>query len=540
MKEANLITIESHVHVSTALLAEKFCRYTPDDPLYILAHQALPPKRLRRISSWQYLSDSVLREAGFNPSRNDTHHISQPPHLFSLSNRTPFSPIPQLNPWDLQDFDNHILVVPTLEGITKKNTPTDKLKHTATTQLIKLGPFDHSFWTDGSYFPRTHYSAAACISYQTQTSALDILPQSSMSQASPTGLAAASYTPELLALDLPQSLITSSPSSYNNSKIFIGTDSQSCLTALNPLKRPKFGKLDPTSTLKKALNTARTYNIKMHYQWIPSHVGLTGNEAANDLAITTCRQTTRTQQLNNPIAPATIRRYLLHHEQKRFHNLIITDSAHHTGSRYIFCGLRKTNFQARANLPRSLQCLFSRWRLGQVDSCGNYPRHLGYTETSCSLCRLCGLAPESPLHLLTECPRLFQFRFARNISLETLRYDSPGNILSIAYFDRLVYKLMQVAQPKIIQDALYGAACSVHIKRIHPPEIFSMSGPVAKCARLCTYVQRRKRPLLIPSSSPSKRQHISPPPQPPTYTAYLPMTPGSSKGWMQALATPTQ
>jgi hypothetical protein len=56
----------------TALQAEKYCRFPTDDPLYALAHSALPPKRLKR-SSWQYFSQEVLQQLGLSDAHNDDH-----------------------------------------------------------------------------------------------------------------------------------------------------------------------------------------------------------------------------------------------------------------------------------------------------------------------------------------------------------------------------------------------------------------------------------------------------------------------------------
>ena len=91
----------------------------------------------------------------------------------------------------------------------------------------------------------SHFSAGACVSHQNRKSVIQ--PQSNTTceyMASTTGMVSASYTPEVLALNHPTKIMSANPCKYHNTKVFIGTDSQSTLSAFNPLKKPKFGKLD--------------------------------------------------------------------------------------------------------------------------------------------------------------------------------------------------------------------------------------------------------------------------------------------------------
>jgi len=84
-----MLPVEARLRSATAMLAEKYRRYPTNDPLYILAHQVLPPKRLKLRSSWQYLSDEILKQAGFDPSRND-NHIGTNDGLISLAPHSPY------------------------------------------------------------------------------------------------------------------------------------------------------------------------------------------------------------------------------------------------------------------------------------------------------------------------------------------------------------------------------------------------------------------------------------------------------------------
>ena len=196
--------------------------------------------KFRRPTAFRF---AVLIEAGMDPSRNDQHgYTLYDPNLLSLANRTPYNAIPSIDPWDLGDYDNHIFISPTLAGVTKKNTPPATLKRKAETEIIKLGPFDHAFWTDGSYDPTTKHSSGACIAYETLQSALHHTDTPPTSYCEATGMVGASYTPEAKAINHPNYIISSNPIKYRNTTSFVGTDSQSSLTGYNPLKLPKFGK----------------------------------------------------------------------------------------------------------------------------------------------------------------------------------------------------------------------------------------------------------------------------------------------------------
>jgi hypothetical protein len=70
-----------------ACIAEKYRRYPPNDPLYRLAHQALPSHRLKR-SNWQHRSDQVLRSTGFYAARLDVRSTLSQPSASSVCRTT--------------------------------------------------------------------------------------------------------------------------------------------------------------------------------------------------------------------------------------------------------------------------------------------------------------------------------------------------------------------------------------------------------------------------------------------------------------------
>ena len=95
-------------------------------------------------------------------------------------------------------------------------------------------------------------------------------------------------------------------------------------------------------------------------------------------------------------------------------------------------------------MPRALQCLYSRWRVGEIETVGIYPRRLGWISSP--LCRLCGYPSETTVHLLTACPGTYPTRASLGISFDTLVIESPDNIIRIARFDAWLRSVLPLEQ----------------------------------------------------------------------------------------------
>jgi len=112
-----------------------------------------------------------------------------------------------------------------------------------------------------------------------------------------------------------------------------------------------------------------------------------------------------------------------------------------SGSQYEVCGLTRSKLSRRRSTPRALQTLFSRWRVGKVESCGVYPRRMKWLEDPG--CRFCGYPCETTVHLLDSCPGTASYRLARGISFDTLAHESPESILCIASFDAFIRRCLR-------------------------------------------------------------------------------------------------
>jgi len=105
----------------------------------------------------------------------------------------------------------------------------------------------------------------------------------------------------------------------------------------------------------------------------------------------------------------------------------------HRGLRFDLCSTGHSHFKTRQSLPRSLVCLYSRWRLNCQESCGSYPRKLKFLIDP--RCTFCGAPVETTIHLIRDCPGTFPVRYSFGISPTTLQCDTENNILRITQFD---------------------------------------------------------------------------------------------------------
>ena len=176
--------------------------------------------------------------------------------------------------------------------------------------------------------------------------------------ARPTGLVAVVYTSEMEALELPASIICRDPTHYCGKCIFVGVDCQSCLTAMNPLKRPKYGTVDCSYALHEFYNIACNYNQLIHLQWVPSHIGLQPNEEVDQTANLYHDLLSSDMEHHKSIQPATLKTILKQNATHKFYECIACDT-HHTGTHFRVCGVTKSNFRTRESVPRVLQTLYS-------------------------------------------------------------------------------------------------------------------------------------------------------------------------------------
>ena len=199
---------------------------------------------------------------------------------------------------------------------------------------------------------------------------------------------------------------------------------------------------------------------QMYLQWIPSHIGIIGNTEVDAIANEATASIARSINLALPIASATTCTLIRQREIQRFHQQLELGS-NLPGHRHLICKCKQTNFKERDTVPRPIQTLYSRWRLGQVDSCGTYPRKLKWIANPA--CRFCCLPKETILHLVSQCPGTQPFRTQHGLSLSTLITDSHDNMLTIAQFDSFLRSVLPFDSPpncSPIDDCLLETAAA--------------------------------------------------------------------------------
>jgi hypothetical protein len=110
-------------------------------------------------------------------------------------------------------------------------------------------------------------------------------------------------------------------------------------------------------------------------------------------------------------------------------------------------------------------------------------------------CRFCAHPSESPVHLLSCCPGTLNYRYHHRLSLDTLRSDSPIDIIQIAKFDSWISHVLPFDFCPPINTMLSDSLAS-HIASSTQPATTMTPRGNTEAKREPT----RKRPLLIPSS----------------------------------------
>ena len=360
-----------------------------------------------------------------------------PSHLTSLQFRQPIQFTPAVPPWQTAGC-GRIHIAPTIPGVYKRDPPS-MVQERAELALSGIKrPFDFAFWTDGSLLP-SGFASAACLSYATDggdpCKRRRLSPHGIKILSRPAGLTHSSTLAEKNALDMPAQLINHDPLTYEHSNIFIGTDCQSGLMALaaGPMRAYTHPCTDyPWSeTYRQYMDTASDLDCDFYFQYVPAHVGIAPNEQVNDIAYHDAQVFTPAMQMNQPIELKSIKTSI---QQSLLQRWVNTTPI--LGARYRVCGPTRSQLKNRRDIPRALQCLYSRWRVGEVESCGVFPRRLNWIESP--ECRYCCYPCETTFHLLNDCPGTAAFRLDHGLSTDVLVVESPDNIIRVAQFDAFI------------------------------------------------------------------------------------------------------
>jgi hypothetical protein len=219
--------------------------------------------------------------------------------------------------------------------------------------------------------------------------------------------------------------ILANKSTYTKKRVLIATDTQSTLKAL------AVGPIDISPLWRKLWEISLfVEDIILHY--VPGHVGLVGNELADDAAKRATVQFSIEEQDKVCCTLSNLKCYLRKQLIKQWNE--------NTSNRYQTQSLRQqilpntpSNLKLKASSPRPFQTLYSRYRVDRAEGAGSYPRKL--RKINNPSCRFCGHPRESIHHLLTTCAGTAIYRQDHDISIHTLISSQPSSLEKIALFD---------------------------------------------------------------------------------------------------------
>lgn len=247
-------------------------------------------------------------------------------------------------------------------------------------------------YTDGSAFKATiNAGLGAYLIFPDKTS-LEI--------SAPCGNYCTNFQAEIDAMNIALETVEHK---YNNKQlsptdIAVFTDSQSALQAMANNNSPY---VKETTLLEHTVDfLMNTYNITITFQWIPGHVGISGNENADRLA----RKGASMDQHERPVTYKTVCSMLKSNYKEEWLN----QWAQGTTGRKMYKEMNQPNKGDNIKfLPRKEQCTIFQLRTGHVTLNSHLNR---INPTYPPNCRHCHHPQETVEHFLFECPILTLLR----------------------------------------------------------------------------------------------------------------------------------
>ena len=221
----------------------------PGDPLRAVA-EAETPQRLPSVTGWKQVGQEMWNDIGASP---------------------PMEPLipDRLPPWeDGGDVQFRLSV-----GHLPIGASDETKRETALHHLQSLPQCATWMWSDGSADAGVYSGGAG---------ALIVWPDDEREEVrAPAGRLCSSFRAEMVALHAALTYIQEHPA-HESDPIVICTDSQSALAALR--EGPSAQSSSLGASIWRLLAALGSGGRAVHLQWIPSHCGIPGNEAADALA----------------------------------------------------------------------------------------------------------------------------------------------------------------------------------------------------------------------------------------------------------------
>ena len=257
--EADLQPFSQTRMEKAAIAYQKFIRHDRH-PNKALAEKIVRPriKRSKDERSWRDIAKNYSAKAGLSDII--------PESLLLYSSNKPWVSLP------LVEFRDSLLT-----KCNKKDDPTILHRYTQETlQDINLNTANYIIWTDGSVKEDQKNGGSGAL--------IEIHNQATIELKKPAGKFCSSFVSELRAIEMAlNKVLEHRENNHTNDlrdyKTIILTDSQS---SIKELKKGPHNQ--STLTGDKIWNTINSLNSVTIFQWIPSHVGTTGNEQVDKLA----------------------------------------------------------------------------------------------------------------------------------------------------------------------------------------------------------------------------------------------------------------
>ncbi|KAK8782894.1 hypothetical protein V5799_015765 [Amblyomma americanum] len=282
------------------------------------------------------------------------HRLFGPP-----VNQAPFPPPPTRPP---------LPISVDIRSCSRRRTPVAALQQTAATLLQESLGGHLQVYTDGSVLPATGQAAAACVA-----------PALGAALSCRLRFPANSTAAELAGLHLAADLLLLLP---GQQPAVILTDSRAALQLLRQHQPRQHTVANLTARLMAIQDAGRPVSL----QWLPSHVGITGNEAADQLA---GAAHTNGSPVSSKVTQLDFARPALRQAVRALH----PDPRVASGVRFM---------RVPDCLPRRERTLILRLRTGCSWTQARLHRHGRAPSPACSFCG----ADETLGHLLCACPNL--------------------------------------------------------------------------------------------------------------------------------------
>ena len=342
-REAKLTPLSFRAQIKSASLYERAMRRDSDDPLFKAAI-GVSTKRLSSVKGWRDSGQNIAITCELNtlPRERNIIECTTPPW------------VPTVMPTISTDAGEKV----------PKEAGSETRRQVAESYLQSCPPVDTVVYTDGSVINGTSNGGGGIIikwpDGQTTTTSIA------------AGRWCTSYRAEIAAILEALDTVQKEGKNRNAKRIRIHTDSQAALSRLQSTRSKNRDYLIGSIWSKVSQLSAAGFTL--HFQWVPSHCGIQGNEEAAKSGTT---QEQRSVAINLQTAVTTISRIITEMWKKN-----TRDSWHTTITKY----LSSTDLQT-SQLTRSQAVDVHQLRVGKSPLLSSYLHTIGRSDTgSCPDC----------------------------------------------------------------------------------------------------------------------------------------------------------